>query len=155
VTTLHITLGAGECRFVVDEQELVVPFGRVTLGSLITTDPPAPEDLTNAIGLVFDHLEDVDRELPAVVAVDRVAVTGEGIDVLAAVEVGGDVTLPHAVDHAAVEDVFRTLATERVADRRLNPGLPEAWVQPILGVSAAVAAIVRYYRLDEIELAAS
>jgi exopolyphosphatase/pppGpp-phosphohydrolase len=132
-----------------------VPFGRVTLATFITADPPLPEELTNAIGFVFDHLEDVDRELPAVVAIDHVTIAGEGIDVLAAVEVGGEVALPYALSHEAAEDLFRTLATEPLADRRLNPGLPEHWVHPILGVCAAVAATVRYYRLDGVELVAS
>jgi exopolyphosphatase/guanosine-5'-triphosphate,3'-diphosphate pyrophosphatase len=155
VTTLHITLESSECRFAIDDQTLVVPFGRVTLASFITTDPPLPEELTNAIGFVYDHLEDVDRELPAVVAMEHVTIAGDGIDVVAAVEVGGQAALPYPLSHEAAEDLFRTMATEAVADRRCNPGLPAEWVQPILGVCAAVAAIVRYYRLDHIELVAS
>jgi len=155
VTTLRITLDSGECRFDIDDQTVVVPFGRVTLTSFITADPPLPEELTNAIGFVFDHLEDVDRDLPAVVAMEHVTIAGEGIDVLAAVEVGAEVSLPYALSHEAAEDLFRTLATESIADRRLNPGLPAHWVQPILGVCAAVAAIVRYYRLDLVEMVAT
>jgi len=155
VTTLRITLGSGDCRFEIDDQTVAVPFGRVTLASYITSDPPQPEELINAIGSVFDHLEDVDRELPAVVAMEHVTIAGDGIDVMAAVEVGGPAALPFPLSHEAAEDLFRAMATEAVADRRLNPGLPAEWVHPIVGVCAAVAAIVRYYRLDHIELVAS
>lgn len=155
MTTLHITLGSGDCRFEIDDQSVVVPFGRVTLATFIAADPPLPEELTNAIGYVFDHLEDVDRELPAVVAMEHVSIAGDGIDVMAAVELGGPAALPFPLSHEAAEDLFRTMATEAVVDRRRNPGLPAEWVQPIVGVCAAVAAIVRYYRLDHIELVAS
>jgi exopolyphosphatase/pppGpp-phosphohydrolase len=154
MSTLRITLSGRDCRFEIDDQALVVPFGSSTLAEFITSDPPQPEELINAIGFVLDHLEDVDRELPAVVAIDAVHVAGDGIDVLAAVEVGCATPLPHTLPREAAEDVFRTVVTESAAQRRHNPGLPASWVHPLLGVCSAVVAVLRYYRLDHIELVA-
>ncbi|MEI8240801.1 MAG: hypothetical protein WCI22_15415, partial [Actinomycetota bacterium] len=95
MSTLHITLSAHRCTFDIDGQSLVVPFGRITLDSAIASDPPRPEELINAIGSVLDHLEDVDRELPAIVSMDQAALSGDGVDVLAAVEVGTSTPLPY------------------------------------------------------------
>ncbi|HEU4842372.1 MAG TPA: DUF501 domain-containing protein, partial [Ilumatobacteraceae bacterium] len=43
-----------------------IPVGPATLlaGELADRDPPAPEQLTNAIGLVMDHVDDVMRDVP-------------------------------------------------------------------------------------------
>ena len=53
-------------------------------------------------------------------------------------------------DPPAAEDVFRTLATERRADRLHNPGLEEARVDVIVGGCCALVAILRRLGRDEI-----
>ena len=49
----------------------------------------------------------------------------------------------------AVEDVFRTLATEAVADRRHNPGLEEGRVDVIVGGCCVLVGVMRYLGYDE------
>ena len=129
-----------------------VPVGVRGLARSIGGDPPLPADLTNAIGLVVDHLDDVDRELPEARLVESVRVIGTGVSVLADVEVGSSAALPHAVSRADLEEVFRTLATEAAADRRLNPGLPADWVHDLLGTCCAVVAVYRHFELASAHL---
>ena len=50
---------------------------------------------------------------------------------------------------AAVEDVFRTLATESAADRRHNPGLEAERVDVIVGGVAVLATVMRTFEFDE------
>jgi exopolyphosphatase/pppGpp-phosphohydrolase len=138
--------------FTIDDNTVTLPFGSATLVGFLTSDPPPPEDLTNAIGHVVDHLDDVDRELPMVVAADRIQLAGEGVATLAAVEVGHAVELPFVLHRDAAEEVFRTLVTEPRAERRRNPGLPPEEVDQVVGVCAAVVAIMRDRSVVSIEL---
>ena len=50
---------------------------------------------------------------------------------------------------AAAEDVFRTLATEKRADRIHNPGLEEARADVIVGGIAILVAIMRFFDFGE------
>ena len=50
----------------------------------------------------------------------------------------------------AAEDVFRTLATEKRADRIHNPGLEEARADVIVGGCCALVAIMRHFGLESI-----
>ncbi|MFQ5557898.1 MAG: exopolyphosphatase, partial [Acidimicrobiales bacterium] len=49
----------------------------------------------------------------------------------------------------AVEDVYRTLVTERRADRIHNPGLEEARVDVIVGGMCILVRIMRYFDFDD------
>jgi exopolyphosphatase/guanosine-5'-triphosphate,3'-diphosphate pyrophosphatase len=113
-----------------------------------------PEDLTNAIGLVHDHLEDASREIPMFEFAERVELGGHGVPVIAAIEFGGTTALPFELTREAAEDVFRTLVTERRSERRQNPGLPDTMVHEVLGVASAVVALMRFLRLDAVWLVA-
>jgi exopolyphosphatase/pppGpp-phosphohydrolase len=155
MSTLRITLHANEVSFEVDDQAASIPAGPTSLGAQIRRDPPAPEELTNAIGWVIDHMEDVEREAPGVLFADRIEITGLGVEAIAAVEVGATTALPFEISHEAVEDVFRTVVTERTADRALNPGLPADMVGPIVGVSCALVGVLRFLRPDTVWLVAS
>jgi exopolyphosphatase/guanosine-5'-triphosphate,3'-diphosphate pyrophosphatase len=133
-----------------------LPVGQHTLSTQLEPqsagDPPRPEELTNAIGLVVDHLDDIDREIPASVACDGAVLTGHGVAELAAVEAGYPVGLPVVLSRAALEDIFRTLATETALERAANPGLPTEWVHPILAVASVAVAVVRGRDLGELTL---
>lgn len=144
--TLHVHLGAQHSTFRAEGVEYRAPVGSVTLAGMLTTDPPPPEDLTNAIGLLLDHLDDVLREVPAAGLAEEVIIDGPGLATMVAVEIGAPTELPFVLDRTAAEDVFRTLATEARPDRLRNPGLPAAEVHTVLGVCCAVVAILR--RLD-------
>src|SRR5437763_1022965 len=50
---------------------------------------------------------------------------------------------------ATAEDVFRTFATEKRADRIHNPGLEEARADVIVGGTAILVAIMRFFDFDE------
>ena len=126
-----------------DGVSFTLPVGPHTLAAMLESDPPSPESLTNAIGLLSDHLEDVTREVPASTLADEVVVRGTGMATVVAVEAGAAVDLPSTLDRAAAEELYRALATESRADRLHNPGLA-------LGACCAVVAVFR--RLDRQQL---
>ena len=134
-----------------------IPVGPATLldSELTDPDPPAPAQLTNALGVVSDHLDDVIRAAPGVAAARDVRVFGAEPWHLAQVERGGGVseaTVP--LDREAAEEVFRLLATERRADRLHNPGLEPDRVDSILGTCCVVIAVMRRLHLDRVAVAA-
>lgn len=145
MTTLHIDLGRHSCVFSDNESgaRYVVSLGTDTLAEMIAGDPPLPEELTNAIGLFMDHIEDVTREVPSAMFADTIEVCGPGLQALVDTEVGYPERLPIDVSRHATEEVFRTLATESVEDRCHNPGLPAHEVHHILGVCCALVATLR------------
>ena len=150
MSTLRITFTASTIDFEVDDQTGSIPVGPASLAADLRHDPPTPEELTNAIGLVLDHMEDIEREVPAAMFAERVEVCGQGVDVIVAVEVGGTAELPFALDRDAAEDVFRTLVTEAARDRARNPGLPGHEVHAVLGVASALVSVMRFLRTDEV-----
>jgi exopolyphosphatase/guanosine-5'-triphosphate,3'-diphosphate pyrophosphatase len=77
------------------------------------------------------------------------------ITTVAAVELGLAEWDRDAIHHfrltrAAAEDVFRTLATEPLADRVHNPGLEPARADVIVGGCCALVALFRTLGLDEL-----
>ncbi|MEM9515458.1 MAG: hypothetical protein AAGA42_11440 [Actinomycetota bacterium] len=114
-------------------------------------DPPRPADLTNALGLVADHLDDVLIEAPSLLAPADVAIAGDHAEQLARVERGSE-QLPDALRlrRDDIDEVFRTVATESRDDRRYNPGLGGAYVDAIVGTCCVVLAIIRRLELDDV-----
>jgi exopolyphosphatase/pppGpp-phosphohydrolase len=139
--TLHVAIDGREVR--------AVPVGPLTLlaGPLRGGDPPLPADLTNALGLVHDHLDDLIIEEPSVAASHDVVILGPHAEAMACVEVGAD-EVPAGYDlmRADADEVFRTLAVESCADRRHNPGLSDAHVESIVATCCVILGIMR--RLD-------
>ena len=126
-----------------------VPVGPTTLveGPLLGTDPPHPADLTNALGLVQDHLDDLLIEAPSIAAAPAVVVVGAHAEAMARVEIGADeVPIGYELLRADADEVFRTLAVEAATDRRHNPGLPDAHVESIIATCCVILGIMR--RLD-------
>jgi exopolyphosphatase / guanosine-5'-triphosphate,3'-diphosphate pyrophosphatase len=134
--------------------EISIPCGITQLQRRhFTHDPPHPEELTNAIGYVLDHLEDVVRELPQLAIADSIRLTGRTACVIAAVEHGGKISAPdYVLSREAAEDVFRTMATESAPDRAHNPGLPSADVGTIVAGCCAVVAIFRGLQRTEVTI---
>jgi exopolyphosphatase/guanosine-5'-triphosphate,3'-diphosphate pyrophosphatase len=117
----------------------------------IHNDPPLPEQLTNAIGEVLDHLDDAKRELETLMDMSGFRLTGTAPTAVAAVEVGAAIqTEQFLLTRDAAEDVFRTLATETHAQRRHNPGLPAELVPTIVGGCCVVVALLRSLHLDAV-----
>ena len=129
-----------------------LPIGTEAIQSRhLHNDPPLPEQLTNAIGEVLDHLDDAKRELEALLFADGFRVSGRALSVIAAVEVGGAIEADEfLLTRDAAEDVFRTLATETHAQRRHNPGLPLEMVPTIVGGCCVIVALLRGLHLDAV-----
>jgi exopolyphosphatase/guanosine-5'-triphosphate,3'-diphosphate pyrophosphatase len=117
-------------------------------------DPPLPEELTAALSVVEVWLDDMVRDAPMVRTARRFVGLAGTVATVAAVEIGlaeydRDRIHHFVLTRAAVEDVFRTLATEAAADRRWNPGLEPGRVDVIVGGCCALVAIMRYFDFDE------
>lgn len=147
--TVHVELGDHEIVVTVDDLRVPLPVGVLTLSADLTTDPPRPEDLTNAIGLVADHLDDVVRDRPDLIGA-ALTISGPEAAAMVAVEVGGTAALPFELDRAAAEDVFRTIVTEDRGARAHNPGLDVLLVDRIVAGCCAVVAVMRKLQVDAV-----
>jgi exopolyphosphatase/guanosine-5'-triphosphate,3'-diphosphate pyrophosphatase len=155
-----VDIGGGSTEFTIGvrEPELTfsLPYGAVvTTESELAHDPPRPEELTNAIGAVEDDLEELTRAHPSLTADPLVVGVAGTIVTVAAVEIGltsfEDAALHGFVlSKDAAEDVFRTLATERLEDRVFNPGLPRDRADIIVGGCCVLVGIMRRLRLDSL-----
>jgi exopolyphosphatase / guanosine-5'-triphosphate,3'-diphosphate pyrophosphatase len=156
---LVIDVGGGSTEFVLgtDKPEglISVDVGCVRLTEqYLEGDPPTPEELSNAVSAVRDHLADVAREIPGVGSAATVVGLAGTVTTLAAVELGLTTYDPRFTHHfrltrAAAEDVFRTLATEPIAQRRHNPGLDPGRVDVIVGGAIIVVSILRHFEFAE------
>ena len=158
--TLVIDIGGASTELMVGTEALdfavSLPFGAVNLTEAeLHRDPPRPEELTNAISLVSDAIDDVAHNYPLIGQIDRVVGVAGTIVTVAAVEVGQKTFDPSALhklklSREAVEDVFRTLATERLSDRVFNPGLPRDRADIIVGGCCVLVAVMRRLQISEI-----
>jgi len=123
----------------------------------LASDPPRPEELSSAISVARLHLDDIDRDHPVIAqgaAAARLVGIAGTVTTVAAVEIGLDPYDPEVIDgfvlsRAAAEDVFRTLATERLADRVHNPGLHIDRAPVIVGGCCILVAVMRHWDIDE------
>ena len=156
---LVVDIGGGSTEFAVGTTEpegaLSVDMGCVRLTErFLASDPPRPEELSQAVSVARDYLEDVARDLPAAAEVRRLVGLAGTVTTVAAVELGLGVYDRARIHHfvltrAAVEDVFRTLATESRAQRVANPGMEEARADVIVGGTVILAAVMRYFEFEE------
>lgn len=135
------------------QHELPVTARTLVDDHLATDDPPRPEDLTNAIGHVDDHLDDLRRAHAELVGPIALVVDGPLARTIARVEIGTDEPGDHLeLDRDAAEDVFRTVVTEPAADRADNPGLPAEHVELVTGAATILVATMRRLHLDTVTL---
>jgi exopolyphosphatase / guanosine-5'-triphosphate,3'-diphosphate pyrophosphatase len=118
-------------------------------------DPPTAEELSQAVSIVRDHLADVSREVPATATAKTLIGCAGTVWTMAAVELGVDASESSRIHHfrltrAAAEDVFRTLATEPIEQRRHNPGLEPGRVDVIVGGAIVVVSVMRHFQFDEL-----
>ena len=158
--TLVIDIGGGSTELMFGtislKTAISIPFGAVTLSeSELHRDPPRPEELTNAISLVSDAVDDAVHMNPDLASADQVIGVAGTIVTVAAVELGlkqFDPVKLHAMrlTRQAVEDVFRTLATEPLVDRVFNPGLPRDRADIIVGGCCLLVAVMRRLQIPEL-----
>lgn len=152
-------IGGGSTEFVwgTDDAEHVVS---IDVGCVRMTeawlhhDPPTAEELSQALSVIDVHLDDVLRDIPfAAEAATFVGLAGT-ITNVAAVELGLAQWSRDAIHHfvltrAAIEDVFRTLATESIEDRMHNPGLEPQRADVIVGGLCVLVSIMRRFGFSE------
>ena len=135
-----------------------VPVGPLTLldGPLRGTDPPPPANLTNALGLVQDHVDDLLIEAPSTAAAPAVYLIGVHAEAVARVEIGAE-TIPsgYTLARADADEVFRTLAVEAIDVRRHNPGLPEGHVESIIAACCVILGLMRRLELRAVHIDSS
>jgi exopolyphosphatase / guanosine-5'-triphosphate,3'-diphosphate pyrophosphatase len=153
---LVIDIGGASTEVMLGREEpdhvISLDVGAVTLteGEL-HSDPPRPEELSNAVGRVADELADAVRAWPVDITQATLVGVAGTIVTAAAVEIGlraFDAAALHGftLTRPAAEDVFRTLATEALADRVHNPGLPADRAEVIVGGLCILVAAMRTLR---------
>ena len=158
--TVVIDIGGGSTEYTAGvlaaEQSASIPFGAVTsTDSHIASDPPRPEDLTNLIGAVADELEEISRTIPVLVSPARAVGVAGTIVTIAAIELGlpefnAEALHGFVLTRDAAEDVFRTMATETLSQRRHNPGLAADRADIIVAGCCILVATMRRLHLDHI-----
>jgi exopolyphosphatase/guanosine-5'-triphosphate,3'-diphosphate pyrophosphatase len=156
---LVVDIGGGSTEFVLGTD---APVGLMSLDmgcvrvteQFIHSDPPAPEELSNAVAVVRDLVAEVPRVIPG--ARDAATLVGLAgtVTTVAAVEQGLPEYDPEKIHHfhltrEAAEDVFRTLATETAEQRKHNPGLEPGRVDVIVGGAAVLVGIFRVLGFDD------
>lgn len=118
-------------------------------------DPPQAMELSQCISVVDVHLDDVLREIPQATEARTFIGLAGTVSTAAAVEIGlaeydRDRIHHFRLSRDAVEDVFRTLATEALVDRVHNPGLEAERADVIVGGLCVLVATMRRLEIDEL-----
>lgn len=131
-----------------------IPVGTTSINSLLAShDPPHPADLTNAIGLVIDHLDDlILRTQVGRGSVPTLVVDGHLGSALASLEIGRSTDVAVEVDRSTIEELFRLLATDDATGRRDNPGPPPEVIDALLATVTIVVAVMRRLAVETARL---
>ena len=156
---LVVDVGGGSTEFILGAGEpdglISVDVGCVRLTEqILHSDPPTPEELSVAVGVVRDHLADVDRAVGGAGQAKTLIGTAGTVWTMGAIELGIDASESERIHHsrvsrAAAEEIFRTLATEPISRRRHNPGLEPGRVDVIVGGVIVVVSVMRHWAFDE------
>ncbi len=157
---LVVDIGGGSTEFIVGS-DAVEGARSIDIGCVrfteqyIEHDPPQPEELHACISVTTSWLDDISRELPGMTSASTVVGLAGTVTTVAAVELGlaewdRDAIHHFRLERDAIEDVFRTLATESLEDRKHNPGLEEARADVIVAGTCILVALVRWLGTDEI-----
>jgi exopolyphosphatase/guanosine-5'-triphosphate,3'-diphosphate pyrophosphatase len=157
---LVVDIGGGSTEFVLGrdapEAAVSIDVGCVRITEqFLHSDPPAPDELSAAVQTVRIHLDDVDRAVPGAGSAATLVGLAGTITTVAAIEMGLPGYDADAIHHFrltrdAVEDVFRTLATETAEQRRHNPGLEPGRVDVIVGGAVVLVAVMRHWDHPEL-----
>ena len=146
-------IGGGSTEFVFGtteaESTISVDMGCVRITEAwFHHDPPTAEELSQAISVIEIYLDDVLREIPNLGEARTFVGLAGTVSNTASVELGLAEYDREQIHHfvltkPAVEDVFRTLATESIAERKENPGLEEQRADVIVGGLCVLVATMR------------
>jgi hypothetical protein len=135
-----------------------VPIGPLSLTDLSAIpsgdcELPSPVALSNALGAVHDHLDDVLIAAPEMRSPSVVTARGAHVVSLARVEHGSD-RLPadYRLSRSGADEVFRTVVGEMPAERVHNPGLDPSRVHTIIPTCCIVLGVMRGLELDQIRI---
>ena len=155
---LVVDIGGGSTEFSYGlddcEYSRSVDIGCVRLTEkYIEHDPPRPEELLACLSIVETYVDDIARDYPALADAPCFVGLAGTVSTAAAVEQGlaeydRDRVHHFVLTRAAVEDVFRTLATENRAQRLGNPGLEAGRADVIVGGLCVLVQIMRQLDLD-------
>ena len=156
---LILDIGGGSTEFVFGSEKAENVYssqiGCVRLTEeFFENDPPLPEELHACLSVVGGHIDDALREIPNIG--DEVTLVGLAgtVSCVAAIEIGLEKYDREKIHHFhlskdAVEDVFRTLATENKLERMSNPGLEEDRADVIVAGTAILVKVMRQLQLTE------
>lgn len=138
------------------EASISMPIGAVNLTEqYLLSDPPLPEELSSCVTVARQYVDEALGQLPAT-ARDALLIGIAGtVTTSAAVEIGlleydRDALHGFVLTKAAAEDVFRTLATETVAQRLDNPGMFPGRERVIVGGCCVLVSVLRALGADTI-----
>ena len=156
---LVVDIGGGSTELVVGttapDESISIDVGCVRLTEqYLLSDPPTPEELSQCVTVVRAYLADVARDVPGAASAKTLIGLAGTVSTMAAIEQGLDEYDREQIHHfrlsrAAAEDVFRTLATESIAQRRHNPGLDPGRVDVIVGGVIVAVCVMRHWQFDE------
>ncbi|MEC7909515.1 MAG: Ppx/GppA phosphatase family protein [Actinomycetota bacterium] len=156
---LILDIGGGSTEFVFGSEKAENVYssqiGCVRLTEeFFDNDPPLPEELHACLSVVGGHVDDALREIPNIG--DEVTLVGLAgtVSCIAAIEIGLEKYDREKIHHFhlskdAVEDVFRTLATENKFERMSNPGLEKDRADVIVAGTAILVKVMRQLQLTE------
>ena len=156
---LVVDIGGGSTEFVVGTTEAEgarsCDIGCVRLTEQwIEHDPARPEELVACLSVTEAHLDEVLREVSGVADARTLVGLAGTVSCAAAVEIGLAEYDRDRIHHfhlskEAVEDVYRTLATEDREERMANPGMEEARADVIVGGLSILVKVMRQFGFDE------
>lgn len=140
----EFSYGTTECEFARSVDMGCVRFTE----KYIEHDPPRPEELLACLSVAEAYIDEVHREHPAIAEARTFVGLAGTVSTAAAVEIGLETYDRDQIHHflltrPALEDVFRTLATESRADRIHNPGLEEGRADVIVGGLCVLVQLMR------------
>lgn len=155
---LMVDIGGGSTEFCVGttdcEAARSVDMGCVRFTELyVEHDPPHPEELVACLSVAEATIDGVLREIPQIGEARTFVGLAGTVSTAAAVEIGLATYDRDQIHHfeltrEAVEDVFRTLATENRADRLHNPGVEEGRADVIVAGLCILVQLMRQLNLD-------
>ncbi len=157
--TMVFDIGGGSTEFAVGFDQVLesssINVGCVRMSEkFLEHDPPSAEELTNCLSVVEQYLDDAARAAPLTRSAVRFIGLAGTVSTVAAVEIGlaeydRDKIHHFALTKVAAEDVFRTLATEKLEDRIHNPGLESGRADVIVGGCCVLVSVMRYFGISE------